>query len=47
MGDIYRSPGRDCAECGGKGVVLAGSRANPQERPCLDCNPDKQEGPNL
>ncbi len=45
MEDIYRSPGRDCKKCGGKGVVMEGSRANPQERPCPECNPEKREVP--
>lgn len=42
MGDIYHSPGRDCSKCDGYGVVMEGSRANPQERPCPDCNADKR-----
>lgn len=44
LGDIWGSPGRDCGTCGGDGVVLGGSRANPQEKPCPDCNSDKQQG---
>lgn len=45
MEDIYRSPGRDCQKCGGKGVVMAGSKANPQEHPCPECNPNKKKVP--
>lgn len=42
MEDVYRSPGRNCAKCGGDGVVMEGSKANPQEKPCPDCNADKR-----
>lgn len=45
MEDIYRSPGRDCAKCGGHGVVEEGSKANPQENPCPECNPNKRGRP--
>lgn len=45
MEDIYRSPGRDCDKCEGKGVVIEGTRANPQEVPCPKCNPNKRGRP--
>ena len=43
MGDIYRSPGRDCKNCGGDGEVTEGTKAHPQKKPCPVCNPDKQK----
>lgn len=43
MEDVYRSPGRDCKRCGGYGEVTEGSQANPQKKPCPDCNPEKRE----
>lgn len=42
MKDIYHSPERDCARCGGIGVVIEGTRAHPQEKPCPECNADKR-----
>lgn len=42
MGDIYRSPGRDCDRCDGYGVINEGTDANPQEVPCPKCNPNKR-----
>lgn len=45
MSDIYRSPNRDCDRCEGKGVVMEGTKANPQEHPCPKCNPNKNKVP--
>lgn len=43
--DVYRFPDRDCKVCGGRGVVMAGTKANPQEHPCPKCNPNKNKVP--
>lgn len=47
MEDVYRSPGRDCRRCGGHGVLDEGTKANPQEKSCPDCNPNKGRRPFL